>query len=85
MTTVNATEIKNRFGEYLDLAYEETVEITRSGRPVAVMMSVKRYKKLLNALEDLELGKRAVEANEEGYIGEKSSATLIKKLLNASN
>jgi len=44
-----ATEVKTRFGEYLDRAQREPVEIERSGRPVAVMVSVEEYEALVRA------------------------------------
>ena len=43
MKTIPATEAKNRFGEVLDQALQEPVEISKQGRPVAVMLSSKTY------------------------------------------
>ena len=37
--TVSATEIKNRFGQYLARAAVEPVAVEKNGRPVAVLLS----------------------------------------------
>jgi prevent-host-death family protein len=46
MKTVTATEIKNRFGSYLELAREEPIAVQRPGRPAVVVLSVKEYERL---------------------------------------
>jgi antitoxin Phd len=51
MKTVNATDPKNRFGEYLDAAMAEPLAVNRNGRSVAVLMSWAQYERL-NAIED---------------------------------
>ena len=38
MKTLGASEAKNRFGELLDLARREPVQIAKKGRSVAIMM-----------------------------------------------
>ena len=46
--TVVATEIKNRFGEYLGMVVEgeEPLAIERHGKPVAVVVNIDQWKKL---------------------------------------
>ncbi|MBI4309602.1 MAG: type II toxin-antitoxin system Phd/YefM family antitoxin [Candidatus Omnitrophica bacterium] len=72
-----ATEIKNHFGEYLEGAISEPVVIEKTGRPVAVMLSVKEYERLI-ALEDAYWAQKAINAEKSGYIGQKESAKLLK-------
>jgi prevent-host-death family protein len=51
MRQINAVDFKNSFGEYLDLAKDEPIAVCKSGKPVAVMMSVEEYL-ALQQLED---------------------------------
>lgn len=44
---ITATELKNRLGRYLDAAETEPVEIQKSGRRKAVLLSHAQYQKLL--------------------------------------
>ena len=46
MTTIAATEAKNRFGELLESALKEPVEISKKGRTVAVVLSVETFQEL---------------------------------------
>ena len=43
MREVNATDLKNQFGEFLNLAQDEPVGIRKSGKLTAVMVSVEEY------------------------------------------
>ena len=47
MATITATEAKNRFGELLEMARKEPVEVQKNGRTVGVMVSPDQYQKLL--------------------------------------
>ena len=49
MKEVAARDAKNRFGQLLDAAQREPVRITRSGRGIAVMLSVEQYERLRGA------------------------------------
>jgi antitoxin Phd len=51
MREVNATDLKNQFGEFLDLARDEPVGIRKSGKLTAVMLSAEEYEHL-QRLED---------------------------------
>ena len=44
MQTVTSTEIQNKFGEYLDRARLEPIEIMRNGRTVAIMVPPEEFK-----------------------------------------
>lgn len=46
MKAIAAKEAKNNFGTLMDTAQREPVTIEKHGRPVAVIMSAKEYKKL---------------------------------------
>ncbi len=67
-----ATEIKNHFSEYLEGSLSEPVIIERSGRSIAVMLSMKEYERLM-ATDDAYWAKKALKAEKAGYIGQKDS------------
>jgi len=52
MTTIAATEAKNRFGELLESALKEPVEISKKGRTVAVVLSVETFQELKEKAEE---------------------------------
>jgi prevent-host-death family protein len=81
MKTVNATDVKNRLGEYLDAAMTEPVVVNRNGRGVAVFMSLAEYERL-NAIEDAWWTMRARVAEQGGYLGPEKSMEALKSLLN---
>lgn len=51
--TVNATDFKNKFGEYLKEIYTKKKRITieKSGLPVLVAMSYQDYEELIDTVE----------------------------------
>ena len=51
--TVNATDFKNKFGEFLKDIYtkKERVTIEKSGLPVLVAMSYQDYEELIDTVE----------------------------------
>ncbi|MDR1873680.1 MAG: type II toxin-antitoxin system prevent-host-death family antitoxin [Synergistaceae bacterium] len=51
MDVFTANEAKNRFGEVLLKSQKAPVQVTRSGRPVAMVISIEDY----NAIEDFKL------------------------------
>ena len=53
MLTLGAREAKNEFGRLLDAAQSESVLIEKKGRPVAVVLSVKKYQLLEDAQDKL--------------------------------
>ena len=74
-----ATQVKTRFGEYLDKARREPVEIERSGRVVAVMMPIEDYERM-RQFEDRIWGERALEAIKEGFMGAEGARLLMDRL-----
>jgi antitoxin Phd len=80
MKTVNATDVKNRFGEYLETAIAEPLAVSKNGRNVAVLMSWAQYERL-NEIEDAWWAMRAMEAEKGGYLGPEESMNAFKSLL----
>ncbi len=78
-----ATDVKNRFGEYLEHAAREPVEVQKSGRSVAVLLSRAEYDRLC-ALEDRHWGERARKAAKEPYVGHEEAIAAITRRLNQS-
>ncbi len=80
MIETTATKIKNRLGRYLEQAQREPVFIKKSGRWVAVVVSYEDYKRLTR-LEDKYWAEKALEAEKEGFVGEKESLEFLKNKL----
>ena len=49
MLKITSVEAQNRFGQLLDTAQRETIEITRHGRPAAFVVSPREMEELLDA------------------------------------
>lgn len=77
MKTVNATEVKNKFGSVMDTALAEPVLVKKSGRSSVVMLSVCEYERLL-AMEDAYWASKALKAEEDGFATEEEIKKLIK-------
>ncbi len=73
-----ATEVKNRFGEFMDKAQREPVTVEKTGRSYAVLIGFDEYQRLL-ALEDANWGERAAEAEKSGYVGTEAAQKLLDK------
>ena len=76
----NATEVKTRFGEFMDKAQKEPVEVEKTGRKFAVLLGWDEYQRLL-ALEDAHWIARAREAEKSGYLGTEESMRLLSQML----
>lgn len=79
MKSVNATDVKNKFGAVLDAALVEPVMVTKSGRSVVVMVSANEYERLL-ALEDAFWALRAAAAKKGGFASDLEVSKLIEDL-----
>ena len=77
---ITATEFKNRLGQYLDVAETSPVIVKKSGRIKSVLISNAMYKKFL-AYEDAYWASKAQTAEKEGYLGEKTSESLLTRNL----
>jgi len=80
MKSVNATDIKNRFGEYLDAARLEPLAVNRNGRNVAVLISAEEYERL-SALDDAWWAMQAAQSEASGYLGPEKSMELMMRLI----
>lgn len=79
MLTLGAREAKNEFGRLLDAAQSENVLIEKKGRPVAVVLSIKKYQLLEDAQDKLwEILAKTSEM--EGLVSEKESEDFLKSL-----
>ena len=47
VSTMNATDAKNRFGQLLEMARTEPVHVQKNGRDVGVMISPEQYEKFV--------------------------------------
>ena len=78
MKTVSATEMKNRFGRYLETAVAEPVVVEKSGRPVAVLLSHDEFQRLEH-FEDAYWVARAEAATAEGLATPEDAERLLKR------
>ena len=78
MKTANATDVKNRFGEYLDQARREPLGVLKTGRPVAVLLAWDEYERLV-ALDDAWWAEQARKAEHKGYAGTAAAMKLINR------
>ena len=72
-----ATEVKNRFGEFMDKAQIEPVTVEKTGRRYAVLIGFEEYSRL-KALEDGYWGAAAEKAETSGYVGPEEAEKLLR-------
>jgi antitoxin Phd len=77
MKEAAATDVKNKFGQMLEAVMSEPVTIEKNGRPVAVIMSMAEYERLVE-IEDRYWGEKALKAVEEGFASDAETKTLIE-------
>ncbi|NEQ63356.1 MULTISPECIES: type II toxin-antitoxin system Phd/YefM family antitoxin [Moorena] len=80
MKILGASDAKNRFGELLDLARREPIQITKKGRKVAVVISIEEFERLLELEEEL-IAIKAKQAQQEGFIGLSESEQLLEDII----
>ncbi len=51
MTTIAATDAKNKFGELLEVIHHEPVKISKKGRPIAIVLSIAAYQEMQAKIE----------------------------------
>ena len=73
-----ATEVKNRFGEYLEKARHAPVTVEKTGRKYVVMVSHEEYERL-QAIEDRQWAMAAAEAEKSGFIGTEEAMKLLTR------
>jgi prevent-host-death family protein len=79
MTTASATEVKGRFGEYIERARQEPVAVHKTGRKYIVMVNADDFERL-QALEDAWWARKAREAEEGGFVESARVAELLRRL-----
>ena len=82
MKEAAATHVKNKFGQMLEAVMSEPIAIEKKGRPVAVMMSIAEYERLVE-IEDRYWGEKALKAIEEGFVSDIETKALLKGKLGA--
>ena len=81
MITASSTDVKNRFGDYLEEARTQEVVIQKSGRDAAVLLSIDEFRKL-TAESDAYWGLRAdLAMNSPASVGHEESMFLINEKL----
>ena len=78
MISVNATELKNRMGRYLQHSITEPVIIEKTHRPFSVILSYDEYERL-RSLEDAYWIEKANQAKKEGFVGVEESMKFIEE------
>ena len=78
MTNATATDVKNRFGEFMDRAQREPVVVEKTGRSYVVLLSHEEYERL-RALEDAHWAMLASQAEASGYVGSDVATELLKR------
>ena len=71
-----ATEVKNRFGEFMEKARHAPVTVEKTGRKYVVMLSHEEFERL-QAAEDRQWALAAEEAEKSGYLGPEESMKLM--------
>jgi len=80
MKTINSTDMKNKMGQYFQMAMAEPISVERNGRPIAILLSVDEYERLTR-IEDAYWGEKAKAAEAEGFLSEKETKEFIKASL----
>ncbi len=81
MTTVGATEVKNRLGQVLEQARKEPVLVQTHGRDSVVILDHAEYQHL-RRLEDAYWLVRAEEAAKGGFLSPEETMARISERLN---
>ena len=81
MREVTATDIKNHFGEFLDLAREEAVGIRKSGKVSVVMVPADEYDHLQKMEDAYWIARaQAAEASGEWVSHDEATRALTERL-----
>jgi len=71
-----ATEVKNKFGKFSDIARNEPVIVEKTGRKNIVLIAYEEYERLIR-IEDAYWAEKAIGAEAEGYVGSAESMAFI--------
>ncbi|MCD4754324.1 MAG: type II toxin-antitoxin system prevent-host-death family antitoxin [Deltaproteobacteria bacterium] len=73
---VTATEVKNKFGKFSDIARNEPVIVEKMGRKTIVLIGFEEYERLTQT-EDVYWAEKAARAETDGYVGSEESMAFI--------
>lgn len=88
MNTIDATDARNKFGELIDLARREPIQIKKNGRPSVIMIAFEDYQKLAKKIEKLEDMLDILEAEnaeKEEFAGAAVSEALLERIRNGKD
>ena len=71
-----ATEVKNKFGKYSDIARKEPVIVEKTGRKAIVLIAFEEYERLTK-IEDAYWAEKAARAEAYGYAGTEESMAFM--------
>gem|GEM_PF-217634 len=71
-----ATEVKNKFGKFSDIARNEPVIVEKTGRKAIVLVAFEEYERLTQ-IEDAYWAEKAARAEADGYVGSEESMAFI--------
>lgn len=72
-----ATEVKNKFGKFSDIARNEPVIVEKTGRKAIVLIAFEEYERLTQ-IEDAYWAEKAARAETDGYVGSEESMAFIR-------
>lgn len=75
-----ATEVKNRFGEFMEKARHAPVTVEKTGRKYVVMMSHEEFERL-QAIEDQQWALAAEQAEKSGFLGLEESMKILMQAM----
>jgi len=81
MRCTAATEVKNHFGQILEVTRNEPVTVEKQGRPVAVILSFEEYQRLAE-LDERYWGERASKALSGGFMADAEMKSWLEEKLN---
>jgi len=73
-----ATEVKNKFGMFSDIARNEPVIVEKTGRKAIVLIAFEEYERLTQ-IEDAYWAEKAARAEADGYVGSEESMAFISE------
>ena len=73
-----ATEVKNKFGKFSDIARKEPVIVEKTGRKAIVLIAFEEYERLTQ-IEDAYWAEKASRAEADGYVGLEESMAFINR------
>jgi len=73
---VSATEVKNKFGKFSDIARNEPVIVEKTGRKNIVLIAFEEYERLIR-IEDAYWAEKAAGAEAAGYEGSTESMAFM--------